>query len=390
MNQHILHSDVQHFINENLHSDTHRLLLKPSLFDKVSSKDLVTQIESKKRCQKKLPLWYHTPGIYYPPTLSIEQTSSELTAAYKAKLISGKVLDATGGLGVDSFYFSKNTDIVYHIENQNLISKIAQHNFKVLGQNNITCICEEAHKFIENSPEIYDWIYIDPARRDAQKNKVFLLSDCSPNVVQILPLLQKKSQNVLIKTSPILDISKTLSEIPSVKEIHIVAVKNEVKELLWVIDHQHHQKIKIQSINITNNKTDIFISVYGENSKNITFSKVQKYLYEPNAAILKSGAFDQVACKFGLNKLHQHSHLYTCDKLVEFPGRVFSVSEVIPFSKKQLQNLNIQCANVSARNFPMSVQEIRKIGKIKDSDTPYLYFTTQLPNQKIIIISEKI
>ena len=185
MNKNILNTGVQHFININLNTDIMSVLLKKSDFDTISSKELVEQIEAKNKCKNKLPSWYKTKKIYYPNKLNIEQCSSELTAEYKAQIVSGKSLvDLTGGFGVDSFYFSKKIEHVFHCEINKNLSKIAAHNFDVLGVNNTEVISSDGLDFLQNSNEVYDWVYLDPSRRSESKQKVFLLSDCTPDILK--------------------------------------------------------------------------------------------------------------------------------------------------------------------------------------------------------------
>ena len=190
-------------------TDIVSVILKKPFFEGVSQKELVAQLESKKKCKDKLPVWFETSNIYYPPKLHIEQTSSVATATYKANLIGGKkLLDLTGGFGVDSYYFSTRFDIIFHCEIDAELSQIAQHNFQILGRENIKCISENGIGFLEKTTGQFDWIYVDPSRRDDTKSKVFLLKDCFPNLPQHLELLFQKTSNVLIKTSPLLDIKQ--------------------------------------------------------------------------------------------------------------------------------------------------------------------------------------
>ncbi|MBT8307754.1 MAG: class I SAM-dependent methyltransferase, partial [Maribacter sp.] len=207
------------------------VLLQKPVFDAISNRELAEQIEAKNKCKNKLPSWYNSEKIYYPNKLNIEQCSSEITAAYKTRIFSGKSLvDLTGGLGVDSFYFSKKIKAVVHCEISKNLSEIAALNFKVLGAKNIRVEQIDGLEFIKNTSAKFDCIYLDPSRRSMNSKKVFMLSDCMPNVVPHLDLLLTKSKQVLIKTSPLLDISSGLNQLGKVKEVHIVAVNNEVKE----------------------------------------------------------------------------------------------------------------------------------------------------------------
>ena len=310
MNKIILNTGVQDFININLNTDIMSVLLKKSDFDTISSKELVEQIEAKNKCKNKLPSWYKTKKIYYPNKLNIEQCSSEITAEYKAQIVGGKSLvDLTGGFGVDSFYFSKKIEQIFHCEINEKLSKIAAHNFDVLSVKNTKAIPLDGLDFLRNSNEVYDWIYLDPSRRSESKRKVFLLSDCTPDIIEHLELLFRKSKNILLKTSPLLDISSGLKQLKNVKEIHVIAVNNEVKELLWVLQEAHLKDVKVKTINLTKGTAQIYDFTWSEEKNTPLLVELpQNYLYEPNAAILKSGAFKLIARDFKVNKLNEHSH----------------------------------------------------------------------------------
>ncbi|WP_191859686.1 THUMP-like domain-containing protein [Hanstruepera ponticola] len=392
MNTLILNNENQDFINKNLDKDVSELLLQTNSDIKIDIKLLAEQIEAKKRCKKKLPTWYQTPKIYYPNKLNIEQTSSETTAAYKAQLINGNnLIDLTGGFGVDSFYFSKQFESVIHCEINKDLSNIVAYNFKQLEINNVQCIPYDGVAYLKQSSNRYSWIYLDPSRRHDQKGKVFFLKDCLPNVPDILDDLFSYSDHILIKTSPLLDISSGINELKHVNSIHVLAVNNDVKELLWVLKKEKKQPVKITTVNIIDtspNKFEFFLKDEVNTISN--YSLPLKYLYEPNAAVLKAGAFNSIGEKLDLKKIHQHTHLYTSDKLIVFPGRVFYIVEIIPYNKKSLKKLDISKANITTRNFKESVQTIRKKLKIKDGGDQYLFFTTNINLEQIVIICKKI
>jgi hypothetical protein len=392
LNKNILNTGVQNFINNNLNTDIMSVLLRKPIFDAVSNKELVEQIEAKKKCKDKLPSWYNSEKIYYPNKLNIEQSSSEITAAYKSRIVSGKSLvDLTGGLGVDSFFFSKKIQAVVHCEISYDLSEIAAHNFKVLGAQNIHDIQNDGLEFIKGTSAKFDWIYLDPSRRMVNSKKVFMLSDCTPNVVPHLELLLTKSKHVLIKTSPLLDISIGLNQLGNVKELHIVAVNNEVKELLWVIQEGHSDEVKVKTINFKKGNEETYNFVWAEEKITTPLYGVpRKFLYEPNAAILKGGAFKQIARDLKVEKLDEHSHLYTSHELVEFPGRSFRITEVFDYNKKGLKHLFGTKANVTVRNFPESVATIRQKYAIKDGGDDYLFFTTINKSQLKVINCTKI
>ena len=387
MNKHILNTGVQYFIKNNLNTDIVSVLLKKSGFDTVSTKELAEQIEAKNKCKYKLPSWYKTKNIYYPNKLNIEQCSSEFTAEYKAQIVDGKSLvDLTGGFGIDSFYFSKKIDQVFHCEINENLSEIAAHNFDVFGVKNTRVIPLDGLDFLRNSNEVYDWIYVDPSRRSISKGKVFLLSDCTPDIIAHLELLFKKSKNILLKTSPLLDISSGIKQLKNIKEIHVVAVNNEVKELLWVLQGGFANEVRVKTINLKKGLKETYDFTWSEEKRtSLTFTKPQNFLYEPNTSILKAGGFKLIAKDFKVGKLNLHSHLYTSEELVKFPGRSFKIESVIDYNKKELKKLSNTKANITVRNFPESVQKIRKRFKIKDGGEDYLFFTTINNNQFKVI-----
>lgn len=392
-NKAILDPKIQEFINQNINSDLANLALKGIPFDNNLKQDIITQIESKKKCEKKLPTWFNTPNIYFPSKLNIEQTSSEVTAQYKSNLISGKsIIDITGGFGVDCYYFSKKVDTVIHCDLNVSLSEIVEKNTSKLKVNNITFHANDGLEVLKTIGKKVDWIYIDPSRRNDIKGKVFLLKDCLPNVPENLDMLFQYSKNIMIKTSPILDITSGISELQNVKHIHCVAVNNEVKELLWILEKDFSNEIEIKTINITNKDTQRFnFTLKNELETTPTYSQPLNYLYEPNTAILKSGAFNSIAGIKNIYKLHKHSHLYTSNDLIQFPGRRFKIIKTIAYNKKSYKKeINLNQANITTRNFSETVAQIRNKFKIKDGGKNYLFFTTILENSKTIISSVKI
>ncbi len=391
MNTDILNIEIQEFINSNLDSDITSLLLKGVHFEGVDTKAIIEQIEAKKRSKKKLPTWFNSKNIYYPNKLNIEQTSSEVTANYKANLVSGKsLIDLAGGFSIDAYYFSKQINKVVHCEINSELSEIVKHNYKTLDVSNIECVSESGIDVLKRLDKPFDWIYIDPSRRDDVKQKVFLLSDCTPNIKTFQGLFFKYASNVMIKTSPLLDLSATLSDLKYVKEIHIIAVNNEVKELLWILERNYEGKVVVKTVNLQKDKVQNFKFIFEEESiAKVEYSKPLAYLYEPNSAILKSGAFNSISGILNISKLHKHSHLYTSKELIDFPGRRFKIEKLIPFNKKFFAKEKIYKANITTRNFPLSVNDIRKKLKIKDGGSVYLFFTTDIDNEKLILICSK-
>ena len=392
VNFEILSSEVQQFIDDNLNTDIHKILLSKSKFTDVSSKELVEQIESKVKSKSKLPTWFATDNIYYPNKLNLSQTSSEITANYKASLVIGKTLiDITAGFGVDCFAFSKKLDYVFHIEKNDDLSKIAAHNFKQLKRENIECYSSDGLSFLKKSNRTFDWIYIDPSRRDKDNKKVFYLSDCEPDVTTHFDFIFSKTLNILIKTGPLLDLKVGLRELKNVKEIHIVAINNDVKEVLWVIEKEYALEPIIKTLNYKSDTVQQFsFKLSEEQNALVSYSQPLTYIYEPNAVILKSGSFQYLGTNYNLHKIHPNSHLYTSDQLIDFPGRIFKMKNTYDYSKKSFKKSGIKKANVTTRNFPDSVINIRKKLGIKDGGENYLFCTTNINDNYVIISCSQI
>ena len=391
MNKNLLHNDVQSFINTNLKTGIPGLVLKGSPFPEIKIQDLANQIISKSKCRNKLPNWFLTEGIYYPRPINIEQTSSEITAQYKANLVAGKTMvDLTGGFGVDSFFLSHKVDQLTHCEIDTELSEIAAHNFDVFGLAHINCLPVDGIAFLQSTSHKFDWLFIDPSRRTDIKGKVFLLDDCLPNVVVHLDLLLSKANHILIKLSPILDIHSVVNDLKYVKEIHVVSNLNEVKELLIVLEKDYGGPIKIKTVNFKKTGMDIFEAAF-PSSVVADYSSPKTYLYEPNSAILKAGLFNEVSHELNVFKLHYNSHLYTSNKLIYFPGRRFEIISCLKYNPKEMkQNFPIKKANITTRNFRESVAQIRKRTKIKEGGSDYLFFTTDIENQSLVIHCVKV
>lgn len=392
MNTSILSKNIQDFITLNSSESITKLALQKNPFPEVEWILILNQIEAKSKAKDKLPTWFATENIIYPSKISVEQTSSEKTAAYKASLISGEsLIDLTGGFGVDDYYFSKQFKTITHCEINEDLSAIVKHNFKQLGVENCSFYANDSTNVLNNLNQKWDWIYIDPSRRNDAKGKVFMLKDCLPNVPESLDFYFEKADSVLIKTAPLLDISAGLSELKFVKNIHIIALENEVKELLFEIHKNYSGNITLKTANILKDKIETFEFVLGDDTPFPSYHLPQKYLYEANSAIMKSGGFDEVSSIFQINKLHKHSHLYTSEDLIDFPGRRFEIEKVISYSKNEMKTeLLNQQANVTTRNFPETVENIRKKWKIKNGGNIYCFFTTDKNESKIVLICRKI
>ncbi len=389
--QKLLHTEIQEFISNNLDATVSTLALKKNPFPEVNYAEIIHQIVSKKKAKEKLPTWFSTENIIYPEKISIEQTSSEITAKYKASLVSGnKLIDCTGGFGIDDYYFAQQFESVIHCEINAELSQIVQHNFNQLNAENITCILGDSSSILKELNRKFDCIFIDPSRRNDAKGKVFMLADCLPNVVDLQDFYFKFTDTILLKTAPFLDIQAGLNELKNVSSIHIIAVENEVKELLWKIEKSYSESPIINAVNL---EKEAQFSTEFDLLKNYqaSFSLPKKYVYEPNVSLLKSGGFEAISAIFGLDKLHQHSHLYTSDELKDFQGRRFEVLQEIPFQKSDLKKyIQNQKMNVTTRNFPLKVEEIRKKYKISDGGNCYSFFTTNLKNEKIVLLCTKI
>jgi len=391
LNTEILNIEIQKFISDNLKTDISKILLKGTNFKNTDTKEIIEQIEAKNRCIKKLPTWFSSEKIYYPNKLNIEQTSSEVTASYKSKLFTGhSIIDITGGFGVDCFYFSKHFESITHCEINLELSTIVRYNYEQLHVGFIKTINSNGIDYIVSTKNNYDWIYIDPSRRHEIKGKVFFLKDCLPNIPLQIDNLFKHANNIAIKTSPLLDLSIGINELKQVKDIHIIAVKNEVKELLWILEKDYKGEITVKTANIIDSNTEVFsFRLKDESTSNVNYSNPTKYLYEPNAAILKSGAFNSISEQLSISKLHQHSHLYTSNELLEFPGRSFEILTIVDYNKKNLKSLSVSQANITIRNFPETVIQIRKKHRIKDGGKTYMFFTTNYLNKKVVIVCSK-
>jgi 16S rRNA G966 N2-methylase RsmD len=378
MNNNILAKEVQNYINEHINADVNKIALAKSVFVNVSAAEIANQIAAKKKSISKLPTWFKQQNIYYPALLSIEQCSSETTGAYKASLTKGNsVLDLTAGFGVDSYFFSKQAKQVLSCEINAELAAITSHNSTVLGAQNQKVLATDGIEFLENTELNFGTIYIDPARRK-NSGKVFKLKDCTPDITSILQLLLQKAERIIVKTSPLLDISAGLSELKNVSEIHIVSLKNECKELLWVIDKIPSRETHI--VCATLNQTDKILKFplsALQDTTTISIEEPHGFLYEPDVALLKSGGFNFIAQKFKISKLHQDSQLYYSDQInPDFLGRIFKVKTLL--SINELKKDKALVGNVIVRNFPANAADLVKKYKIVPSDNDFIIFTQTL------------
>ncbi|MFP9098500.1 THUMP-like domain-containing protein [Flavobacterium sp. RHBU_24] len=387
----LLQPEVQDYIITHTADDITRMALQKNPFPELPFAEVLNQVAARQKAKDKLPTWFAASGIIYPSKISVEQTSSETAAQYKAGLVSGECLiDMTGGFGIDDFYFSKKIKQVTHCEMNLELSAIAKHNFELLGAGNIECLPGDSLDILQLTERQWDWMYIDPSRRNDAKGKVFMLRDCLPNVPQLLDTYFSYTENILIKTAPLLDITAGLAELHSVKAVHILAVHNEVKELLWILQKGFTGTPLLIAACITKDGEEVFETVHGQESP-ATYSLPLQYMYEPNSAIMKSGAFDAVGNHYGVEKLHRHTQLYTSAPLVNFPGRRFKIDAVLPYQKAEVkQHIEGRKMNVTARNFPLQVPEILKKWKIKDGGATYAFFTTDKNNDRVVLLCSKV
>ena len=391
MNKNIFDKSVQDYISKNLSTDVFKVILKKQIFPKVTNKEIAEQISAKAKSKKKLPTYFNTPNIYFPNKVNIEQTSSEKTAEFKSKIVTGNtMIDATGGFGVDSMYFSKEFKKTVYIEENKELFEIVKVNSNKLGLNNIKHLNDDGIEYVKKIDTVIDLLYIDPSRRNNENKKVHFLSDCTPLIDYDLIKSLQNFKTILIKCSPIIDLKKTINDLIVVSEIYIVGINNEVKEVLFSLNKQSNNDIKIKCIDLSNRDLDFEFNINDiDNKKNDDNSKVPNYLYEPNSMILKSGAFGLICERYDVKKLNINSHLYTSKDLIDFPGRAFKVESVVNFSKRNLKDLNISKANITTRNFPIDVKDLRKKSKIIDGGDDYLFFTTNHFNDQIIIKTKK-
>ena len=377
----ILDKIIQNYINANLNTDLHALLLKKSPFPEVSMHEIVQQIKGKQVALKKFPFLLKD-GILFPPHLNLEQSSSEKTAAYKSGLLKGeKFIDLTAGFGIDAYYLSENFNQITLIEQNPDLLEIVRSNWHVLGKK-ATFINQKLESFLEKNKEVFDVIYLDPARRDRNKNKVFLLEDLSPDILAIQEKLLSSATQVVIKLSPLIDLKYLASILPAIFRIDIIAVKNDVKEIVVFLSNE---KIKNISCNCVNLESDdpVFKFIFGDEENALAeYGEPEKYIYIPNNAILKAGTFNLISQKMGLKKLHSNSHIYTSHSWIDnFPGRIFEM-EIIDAKKIQKKSQY----NIITKNYPLKPEEIKKKYSIKDGGEKYLIFT-QSKKGKIILKS---
>jgi 16S rRNA G966 N2-methylase RsmD len=384
-------SKIQDFINRQLHSTAADLMLQASKYPQWDMKAIAQQLTGKQIAQKKLPAWFKNDDILYPARISMEQCSSEATAKYKSTVIhSGKGIDLTGGFGVDSYFLAKKSDSLIYCERNEDLATLVSHNFETLKQTNYEVFVGDGIQYLKKLDKL-DWIFVDPARRK-NSERVFKLEDCEPNVIDLKDLFFEKAKHILIKTAPLLDIRQTLSDLEGVKEVHVIAVNNDCKEVLYLLEKDFMDEAQIFCVNLKKGHKEEFRFNSSEERETIApYSEPLEYIYEANAAIMKAGAFKSIASKYKLYKLHQHSHLYTSDHLVsDFPGRSFKVKELVNPDKKLLAKHISGKANLACRNFPQKVDVLKKKLKLKDGGDDYIFATTLSDGKPKLILCSKV
>jgi hypothetical protein len=382
----LLTPEVQKFIREHHQDDERQLVLKHKLIEGVPSSIIAAQISGRRKAKDKLPTYYNSEGIIYPPGTNLEQTSSEQTAIFKSALISqlnlsssrrqslGQGVDLTGGFGIDTYFLSQRFHQFHYIEPDASLLEIARHNHIQLGAVNIEYHNVSAEEFLDPLEPV-DFIFIDPSRR-TQNKKVFTLSDSQPDIVALQKKIFAKTNHLLIKASPLLDIKLGLKELAGVKKVWIVSVENEVRELLFLCEKNFSAEPLIEAVNLSREgNAESFNFLFSEErALAVDLADPLEFLYEPNASILKAGAFKTISKQFNLFKIQTNTHLYTSDILVnDFPGRVFKIEAFIKPDPKTVRQLFPDGkANVTTRNYPLSVDELKKKTGIRDGGDQYL------------------
>lgn len=359
--------------------------------------------QSPKALATKLPTWAAAGAIELPHHLALEQCSGEEAARYKAQVVEQllpratdrrRMVDLTGGLGVDFSFISPLFIQSVYVEQQAVLCQAARHNFKLLALRHAEVVNADGVNYLQSlAADAADLIFIDPARRDGAGRKTVLIEDCQPDVCTLQQTLLSKARCVVIKLSPMLDITAALRSMQHVTQVHVVAVGGECKDLLLVLQRtQEPPPTPIIYARESENRALTFTPQQEQEATVNYATALTGYLYEPGPAVMKAGAFKYVAAHYGLQKLHPNTHLYVAPHKVDgFPGRVFHITGTSKFSKAQLKELRTACpkANVSVRNFPASVADVRKKLKLKDGGDQFIFATTWADNQHIMILCQR-
>ncbi len=391
---------LQQFLHDHEHDDERNLVLKHKKIMGLPSAIISDQIVGRKKAKEKLPLYYNTRQIIYPPAVNLEQSSSEQTALFKKEIIlnlfpSGKATgaDLTGGFGVDTFFLSKALYKIHYVEPLESLLETARHNHNRLGADNIQYHPSSAEVFIKEIHQPLDFFYIDPSRRTHARKKIYALEDSEPDVVTLKNKIFKMSAILLLKASPLLDIQAGIAQLATVKKVFVVSVNNECKEVLFLCEKDFDGVPVIETVNLLeHNRNQILEFTFPEErEEEVTFSDPLKYLYEPNASILKAGAFKSIARRFNLKKIQTNTHLYTAEHLLEqFPGRKFLVEKVVkPDPGEMKKHFPDGKANITTRNYPLTVEALKKKTGLKDGGEKFLIgFSGQ--HKKFLVIARRI
>ena len=400
-----METKLEEFIREHRHDDVRQLALQAARYPDIDMQQALQQIAGWQTACTKLPEWAATDGIIYPPRLSMEQCSSEATAKYKAKVLdpsTSTVIDLTGGFGVDFSYMARGFQKAVYVERQPHLCEAARHNFQLLGLENAEVVCGDGVEYLKNLPSPFHppstlTIYLDPARRDENGKKTYAISDCTPDVVALKDLLLEKAGRVMIKLSPMLDWHKAVDDLGEVVEVHIVSIDNECKELLLVLAKNPAAPLRVVCANIRHDtETELFEFFPSNDSLSTPFfpaPRERDFLYEPNASIMKAGCFAEVANRFGVQPTGSNSHLFLSPQFIpDFPGRKFQIEQVTSMNKKELKHVigGLTKANITVRNFPLSVAELRKRLKLADGGDTYIFATTLGEKDHVLLITKQI
>ena len=400
-----METKLEEFIREHRHDDVRQLALQAARYPNIDMQQALQQIAGWQTARTKLPEWAATDGIIYPPRLSMEQCSSEATAKYKAKVLApspSTVIDLTGGFGVDFSYMARGFQKAVYVERQPHLCEAARHNFQLLGLENAEVVCGDGVEYLKNLPSPFNaqsplTIYLDPARRDENGKKTYAISDCTPDVVALKDLLLEKAGRVMIKLSPMLDWHKAVDDLGEVVEVHIVSVDNECKELLLVLAKNPAAPLRVVCANIRHDtETELFEFFPSNDNLSIPLFpalRERDFLYEPNASIMKAGCFAEVADRFGVQPTGSNSHLFLSPQFIpDFPGRKFQIEKVTSMNKKELKHVigGLTKANITVRNFPLSVAELRKRLKLADGGDTYIFATTLGEKDHVLLITKQI
>lgn len=380
------------FVQQHLREDVSALALKLGRFAHLNAGVVLRQVAGYQALARKVPSWVGNPDLVFSDSLPLEQCSSEVTARYKASHLPEGIhsfADLTGGLGVDFAFMAEGKSKAVYIERREDLGAAAKHNFNALGLQQAQVLQGDGPSMLQGT---FDLLYLDPARRDAKGGKVVALSDCEPDIAALKSMLFEHAPLVLVKLSPMLDITLALQQLPETTQIHVVSVDNECKELLYLLVAERVTEVpRIVCVNLRGNGQDQRFEFSRKEEQQAVCryaSEPRQFLYEPNASLLKAGAFSILTQAFELYKLHPNSHLYTSEQLVHnFPGRSFTVEAYFPLHPKELKIhlAGLTQANISTRNYPDSVAELRKKTKLKDGGETYLFATTLQNGRKVLV-----